>query len=67
MIFTAVKELHSKTEKSFFTEQTIVYKRLVEVYCEKNKKNIETVSEIKSNIVDELISIGAINEESDIP
>lgn len=67
MIFTAVKELHSKTEKSFFTEQTIVYTRLVEVYCEKNKKNIETVSEIKSNIVDELISIGAIKKESDIP
>ena len=36
MIFKAVNKLTTKSEKNFFIEQVQVYRRLVEVFCEKN-------------------------------
>jgi len=65
MIFKNINELSSKTESAFFIEQIQVYIRLVEVYCEKNQLIIT-----KSNSpfpYDELVKIGIISNESDIP
>ena len=36
MIFKSVGSLDGKTEKSFFLEQIQVYRRLVEVFCERH-------------------------------
>lgn len=64
MIFTPVAFLKDKTAQNFFVEQINVYIRLVEVYCEKN--GIEYVADNDCSI-EELIKIGVIAEESDIP
>ncbi len=67
MIFTSVSKLLSKTEKNFYIEQIDVYIRLVEVYCEKNNKKITEVSGVSDMVVQELIDMGAIKSEADIP
>ncbi len=63
MIFKNVTALSDKVEKNFFKEQVQVYIRLVEVYCEKNRINIE-----KNTIVpvDELKKIGLIEDSSEL-
>lgn len=64
MIFKNVNKLANKTETAFFVEQLQVYIRLVEVYCEKKGYKLDgTVKEIP---LEELKSIGLINDEKDL-
>lgn len=64
MIFKSINDWTDKTEKSFFIEQITVYNRLVSVFCEGN--NIPFQYE-NVDITEELISIGIITSENDIP
>ena len=64
MIFKNVKELGYKKETSFFVEQLQVYVRLVEVYCEKN--GVEFDHSVRDIPIDELKSIGLVNDETDL-
>lgn len=59
MIFKSVCKLENKSEKAFFLEQMQVYRRLVEVFCEKN--NIVLSAEMSEKYVDELIGMGVID------
>lgn len=61
MIFKAVGRLRSKGEKAFFTEQIQVYRRLVEVFCEKN--GLELKAEEQEGYAAELIDMGVIEDE----
>lgn len=64
MIFKAVSNLGDKNERTFFKEKILIFIRLVEVFCEKNKlKN--NANEIVANIY-ELIDIGVIETENEI-
>ena len=65
MIFTPVTRLKDKTAQSFFLEQITVYIRLVEVYCEKN--GIEYLGDNEKCNIEELIKIGVISDESELP
>lgn len=64
MIFKPVNKLHNKTEKSFFLEQIQVYRRLVEVFCEKN--DIMLKAEENENYIEELIDIGVIEKQEEL-
>ncbi len=64
MIFRSVVDWNNKTEKCFFIELISVYIRLVQVFCEKESIPFECEC---LNAVDELISIGVIDEESELP
>lgn len=64
MIFKSVDELDVKSEKSFFKEKIMIYIRLVDVFCEKNK--IENVADNSTPDIQELKSIGVINSEVDV-
>ena len=64
MIFKAVSNLGDKNERTFFKEKILIFIRLIEVFCEKNKlKN--NANEIGANI-HELIDIGVIETENEI-
>ena len=58
MIFKSINKLETKSEKSFCMEQIQVYRRLVEVFCEKN--HIQLVTEKSDNYIDELLDMGII-------
>lgn len=62
MIFKPADRLQTKTERAFFLEQIRVYRRLVEVFCEKN--GLELTSEMQGGYISELISIGVIEDEN---
>ncbi len=64
MIFKSVCKLHDKTEKNFFTEQIQVYRRLVEVFCEKN--NLELKEGVKEGYIEELLQIGVIDKADEL-
>lgn len=64
MIFKSVCKLETTTERSFFIEQIQVYRRLVEVFCEKNKINITT--DKSEGYTQELIDMGVIESENEI-
>ena len=64
MIFKAVNKLTTKSEKNFFIEQVQVYRRLVEVFCEKNGMKLK--AEKNQKYEDELMNIGVINSGEDI-
>lgn len=65
MIFTPVTRLKEKAAQSFFVEQVNVYIRLVEVYCEKN--GTELSADDENYDIDELVRIGVVSDESEIP
>lgn len=65
MIFSNVKKLQSGSDKEFFEELIEVYCRLVEVYCEKHRKNLFVSCE-DINVVDELKSIGVIQDADEM-
>lgn len=65
MIFKSVKKLNSKTEKSFFYEQVQVYRRLVEVFCEKNQ--MELSADMSKDYIGELVQIGVIEDGQELP
>ena len=64
MIFKAVNKLTTKSEKNLFIEQVQVYRRLVEVFCEKNGMKLK--AEKNQKYEDELMNIGVINSGEDI-
>lgn len=64
MIFKSVNKLTDKMEKSFCLEQMQVYRRLVEVFCE--RKGIELKADAGEGYKEELISIGIIDNENEI-
>lgn len=64
MIFKSVKKLGNKTEQNFFCEQVRVYIRLVEVFCQKNQKELIASDDVH---IDELINIGVIEHEEELP
>lgn len=64
MIFHSVTKLQSKTEKAFFLEQIQVYRRLVEVFCEKNKLDLK--AQKQENYIAELIDMGVIDAEEEL-
>lgn len=64
MIFKSVNKLASKTEKSFFLEQMQVYRRLIEVFCEKN--DIELKAEPSELYEEELLDIGVIENVNEV-
>ena len=64
MIFKAVSRLQSKTEKAFFMEQIQVYRRFVEVFCEKN--GLDLKAEKQNEYISELIGIGVVETEEEL-
>lgn len=64
MIFKSVSDWENKTEKSFFIEQISVYIRLVQVFCEKENIPFECDD---ADVVDELKSIGVIDNVDELP
>lgn len=65
MIFKPVTKIKNKTEKDFCVELTQVYRRLVEVYCQKH--GIALISQvIDDRIAKEMCEIGIIETVSDI-
>lgn len=64
MIFKSINKLVTKVEKSFFLEQMQIYRRLVEVFCEKN--NLELKAKPSERFEEELISIGVIDNINEI-
>ena len=65
MIFKPVDMLRSKTEKAFFVEQVQVYRRLIEVLCE--KEGLELRAEKQESYAAELMDIGVIRTREEIP
>jgi len=65
MIFESVKNISNKDE---FLEKIQIYERLVEVFAERNKLVIQSVTNLNPLIEGELINIGVISErgETDI-
>ena len=63
MIFKPVKALQNKTEKAFFIEQVQVYRRLVEVFCERN--GLALRAERQEGYARELRDIGVIECEEE--
>ena len=66
MIFKPVTKIANKTEKDFCVELTQVYRRLVEVYCEKNKTALSAQVD-QNTLVQELSEIGIIENTADLP
>lgn len=65
MIFKPVTKIKTKTEKDFCVELTQVFRRLVEVYCQKH--DIELVSQLsEDDAVKEMCEIGIIENANDI-
>ena len=65
MIFKPVTKSKNKTEKDFCVELTQVYRRLVEVYCQKN--GIPFLPQAGNDaIAEELCEIGIIESASDM-
>lgn len=64
MIFKSVSRLENKTEKAFFLEQIQVYRRLVEVFCEKNHRKLQ--AHVNPGYAEELINMGVIEKEEEI-
>lgn len=76
MIFKSVGSLDGKTEKSFFLEQVQVYRRLVEVFCERHGMESGTdgmaglanrAGEPSPEFVSELKAIGVIVDAEEMP
>lgn len=67
MIFKSAVSLDGKTEKSFFLEQIHVYRRLVEVFCEKNRMELCVESLPMPVFLQELKDIGVIRSEEELP
>lgn len=65
MIFKPIDFLEDKKEKNFFKEKIKIYIRLVEVFCEKNSVDFVVKSETPN--IEELIKIGVIEDENNIP
>lgn len=65
MIFKPVTKITTKTEKDFCIELTQVYRRLVEVYCQKNNIAMISTSSDES-IIKELCEIGIIENAIEI-
>ena len=66
MIFKPVTKIENKTEKDFCVELTHVYRRLVEVYCKKNKITLSARVD-QDTLVQELCEIGIIENAADLP
>lgn len=64
MIFKSVCKLDGKSEKSFFLEQMQVYRRLVEVFCE--KYDLKLTATPSDAYVEELIRIGVIEKADEL-
>lgn len=64
MIFKSVNKVETKAEKSFCIEQIQVYRRLVEVFCERN--HLQLVSEKSDKYIEELINIGIIENPDEL-
>lgn len=64
MIFKSINELSGKADKAFCMEQIQVYRRLVEVYCERNHRQL--ASEKSDKHIDELIEIGIIEKPEEV-
>lgn len=64
MIFKSVINIKDKDE---FLEKILIYIRLVEVTAERNKFVIHTVDSLSFDTVQELIDMGVISSESEIP
>ena len=65
MIFKSVTKIKTKAEKDFCIELVQVYRRLVEVYCQKH--GIKLLSQAsEDSVAKELCEIGIIDAVSDI-
>ena len=65
MIFSPIRKLSSKADRSFCFELIDVYCRHVEVYCQVNKIKIPSVS-LSNEIVSELRLLGIVEQDSDV-
>ncbi|MCM1106810.1 MAG: DNA cytosine methyltransferase [Blautia sp.] len=65
MIFKSVSKIEDKKEKTFFIELTQIYRRLVEVFCEKN--HLELKADESENYIHELTEIGVIEHKDECP
>ena len=66
MIFKPVTKITNKAEKDFCVELMQIYRRLVEVYCEKNKTVLSGQTN-RDSLVQELCDIGIIEKAADLP
>lgn len=64
MIFKSVRKLQGKAEKAFYLEQMQVYRRLVEVFCEKN--HISLAAQKSQGYINELIDMGLIEDAGEL-
>ena len=64
MIFENIRELKHKDE---LIEKINIYIRLVEVTAERNNSIIDSNTTATTQIISELISMGVINTEEDLP
>lgn len=64
MIFKPVGKLQGKSEKAFFLEQMQVYRRLVEVFCERN--DLRLTAEPEDGYLEELMEIGVIDQPEEL-
>ena len=65
MIFSPIRKLSSKADRSFCFELIDVYCRHVEVYCQVNKIKIPSVS-LSNEIVSELRLLGIVEQDSEL-
>ena len=63
MIFTPVNQVQ---DHSIFIENINIYIRLVEVFAERNKLKIELIREFSSQVINELVDMGLIQNKSDL-
>ena len=64
MIFENIRELKHKDE---LIEKITIYIRLVEVTAERNNSIIDSSSTASISVIKEIISMGVINDEEDLP
>ena len=62
MIFLPVNKIDDKAD---FVEKVLVYIRLVEVFAERNKLDINDGSASNAQICKELVDMGVIEKEND--
>jgi hypothetical protein len=69
MIFKSVKNITSRKEISFFIEKVTLYVRISKLIAENNSISIESdLYQDRSNkTFDELIKIGVISNQSELP
>jgi len=67
MLFKNINESFSKNEKKFFLEKVNIINELIKKYCKKNNINYEAISIKNDLVLTELISIGILDNQEDLP